>query len=490
MDEPAGLVETHSAVVVFLGEHAYKAKKHVDLGFLDFRTREAREAVCHREVELNRRLAPDVYLGVADVIGPSGELCDHLVLMRRMPSDRRLSTLVTSGADVGPDLRRVARLLAEFHKHADRSPAINEAARARRLAQRWTENTDTLRSYAGRFIAAADVEAVQDLAAAFLDGREQIFDERIAAGRACDGHGDLLADDIFCLDDGPRVLDCLEFDNEMRYGDVLADVAFLTMDLERLGRLDLAVEFLDAYSNDAGDVWPSSLAHHLIAYRAQVRAKVSAIRAGQGDEPSAAAAGALLQLARRHLEAAQVRLVLLGGLPGTGKSTIAAEVGASIGAIVLRSDEVRKELAGLEPTTAAAATYGEGIYTQEATTATYAELLRQAGIALGRGETVILDASWTDGGQRDAARATAKVRNAELIELVCVAPAPVASARLRSRSAAGGDSSDAEPVIAEAMARDSTPWPTATVIDNSGDLEPAIRQSLDRITAWRMPTPG
>ena len=141
------------------------------------------------------------------------------------------------------------------------------------------------------------------------------------AGRARDGHGDLLADDIFLLDDGPRVLDCLEFDDALRLDDVLADVAFLAMDLERLGRPDLAERFLAAYRAASGDTWPSSLAHHHIAYRAQVRAKVSAIRAEQGVPDSADKAQALLRLALAHLEAGRVRLVLVGGLPGTGKST-------------------------------------------------------------------------------------------------------------------------------------------------------------------------
>ena len=107
--------------------------------------------------------------------------------------------------------------------------------------------------------------------------------QRIAEGRAVDGHGDLLADDIFCLDDGPRILDCIEFDEALRLGDGLSDVAFLAMDLEHLGRPDLAQRFLDAYREATADVWPSSLEHHHVAYRAQVRAKVAAIRAAQGD---------------------------------------------------------------------------------------------------------------------------------------------------------------------------------------------------------------
>src|SRR5690606_7580363 len=140
----AAVAETHSAVVFFLGDRAYKVKKPVDLGFLDFRSREAREAVCHREVALNRRLAPDVYLGVADVVGPDGQVCDHLVIMRRMPPERRLSTLVTAGEDVDDHLWRLAHLLAAFHARAERSPAADEAASRDALARRWSANTREL----------------------------------------------------------------------------------------------------------------------------------------------------------------------------------------------------------------------------------------------------------------------------------------------------------------------------------------------------------
>ena len=175
------------------------------------------------------------------------------------------------------------------------------------------------------------------------------------------------------------MLDCLEFDDALRLDDVLADVAFLAMDLERLGRSDLAERFLAAYRAASGDTWPASLAHHHIAYRAQVRAKVSAIRAEQGVRDAAEKAQALLRLALAHLQAGRVRLVLVGGLPGTGKSTVARGIGEVSGAVVLRSDVVRKELAGLAPEQPAGAGYEHGIYTPAATAAVYPELLRRCG---------------------------------------------------------------------------------------------------------------
>jgi len=479
--EPASVAETHSAVVFFVGDRAFKVKKPVDLGFLDFRTREAREAVCHREVELNRRLAPDVYLGVADVHGPDGELCDHLVVMRRMPAERRLSSLASRGQAVDDDLWHLAHLLAAFHAKAERSAAADQAAGVDALARRWADNTTVLRQHADRFVDRTEVDRAQDLVDHYLAGRRALFDARIADGRAVDGHGDLMADDIFCLDDGPRVLDCIEFADAFRLGDALADVAFLAMDLERLGHPELADRFLAAYREHADDNWPPSLAHHHIAYRAHVRAKVTAIRAAQGHEPSAGEARDLLDLALRHLEAAQVRLIVVGGLPGTGKSTLAAGLGNALGATVLRSDEIRKELVGLAPTDRASAPFGEGIYTPAATARTYRTALERAATALRLGESVVLDASWTDATWRSEARAVAKRAEAELVELCCVAPPALAAERMRRRTAAGTDPSDATPAIASAMASSMTPWPSAAVVETSGAPASSLALALQRL---------
>jgi aminoglycoside phosphotransferase family enzyme/predicted kinase len=473
------VAETHSGLVFFAGDRAYKLKKAVDLGFLDFTAREKREAACRREVALNRRLAPDVYLGVADVHDAAGAVCDHLVVMRRMPADRRLSKLVLEHEPVGAVLDDLARLLAKFHARAERGPEADRAAGSDALAARWRANTAGLESFAGRVVHAADVEAVDRLAHRYLADRGPLFASRIANGRACDGHGDLLADDIFCLDDGPRVLDCLEFDDALRLGDSLADVAFLAMDLERLGRPDLARRFLDGYQAASGDAWPPSLAHHHIAYRAQVRAKVSAIRADQGVPESAAKAQRLLDLARAHLDAGRVRLVLVGGLPGTGKSTLARGLGDATGALVIRSDVVRKELAGLSADSPATASFGEGIYNRAATAATYDELLARAERALMLGEMVVLDASWTNEDRRAEARRLADATSSDLVELRCVAPTDVVAERISARAAAGNDASDADTAIAAAMATVADPWPSSVVVETLAEpgavLEAALR---------------
>jgi uncharacterized protein len=210
----AGASETHSAVVYFAGDRAFKLKKPVSLGFLDFSTAESRAAACQREVELNRRFAPDVYLGVVQVRDPAGRVCDHLVAMRRLPAARRLSALVQAREPVSAAIRQVARMLAAQHASAPRDAAISEQGSRDALWRRWEDNIDQIRPLLDSVPGAAHVNEVQRLAGRFLAGRAPLFEARIRAGRVVDGHGDLLAEDIFCLDDGPRILDCLEFDQD------------------------------------------------------------------------------------------------------------------------------------------------------------------------------------------------------------------------------------------------------------------------------------
>ncbi|GDY29807.1 bifunctional aminoglycoside phosphotransferase/ATP-binding protein [Gandjariella thermophila] len=471
----AAVRETHVAVVLLLGAHAYKLKKPVDVGFLDFSTREKRLSACRREVELNRRLAPDVYLGVADVSGPGGAPCDHLVVMRRMPDDRRLSALVAAGEPVADVLRRIARMIAVFHAGAERGPEISAQGGRDALRARWRASFDQVR---GLRLARRDealVAEIQRCAFGFLDGREALFDARVADGRIVDGHGDLLADDIFCLADGPRVLDCLEFDDKLRWLDGLDDIAFLAMDLERLGAADLGARLLDWYAEFAADPAPPSLRHHYLAYRAFVRAKVGWVRCEQGEASAAAGATAHAELALRHLRAGEVRLVLVGGLPGTGKSTLAGQLADRLGMVLLSSDRLRKELAGISPITSAADDYRHGIYAPEHTDRTYRELLVRAAALLARGESVVVDASWTSERHRRLAAEAAERTSSALVPLRCTAPAEVTVRRLRSRR---GGVSDAGPGVAAAMAVDADDWPQAWTVDTTGSPRTALRQAL------------
>jgi aminoglycoside phosphotransferase family enzyme/predicted kinase len=465
-EQPARLVETHTAVVVFLGHRVIKVKKPVRLPFLDFSTREARRRACEDEVALNRRLAPDVYLGVGALVDPDGE-AEAVVVMRRMPDERRLAALVARGADVDDHVRQLARLLAAFHASAATSPQIDRAGDPATVRGLWEASFAQVAAYVGRILDPGTEARTEELVRRYLSGREPLLRWRVQRGQMRDGHGDLLADDVFCLDDGPRVLDCIEFDPGLRHGDVLADIAFLAMDLERLGAPDAAAALLRAYAEFSAETHPESLAHLYVAYRAHVRAKVTCLRSDQGEPSAAAEARPLAALALRHLEAGRCRLVLVGGLPGTGKSTLAEGIADRLGWLLVRSDVLRKQLAGLPDRARAGAAYRHGIYTAETTARTYQEMIDRARRALRLGESVVLDASWTDDRWRLLAAHAAETTASELVELRCDAPPEVTAERLALRAAAGLDPSDAGPDVAARMATDADPWPSAYVVDTT-----------------------
>ncbi|MFJ3981930.1 bifunctional aminoglycoside phosphotransferase/ATP-binding protein [Streptomyces fungicidicus] len=479
----AEMHETHTAVVLLFGEHAYKIKKPVDLGFLDHTTQAARGAACAQEVALNRRFAEDVYLGVGEIRLPHTDEAEPLVVMRRMPADRRLSRLVREGADVDDVLRAVARQLAARHADAPRSPEVDAQGTRDALLSRWEASFAQVRALDGEVPLPDGLDETERLVRRYLAGREPLFDTRIREGRIVDGHGDLMAEDVFCLDDGPRILDCLEFDDRLRHVDGLDDAAFLAMDLEQLGVPESAAHFLARYSEYSGDPAPPSLWHHYVAYRAFVRAKVSLIQSRQGAPGAGAAARRLVTATLRHLRTSAVGLTLVGGLPGSGKSTLAGALADRLGVTLLSSDRLRKELAGIPAEQSAAAPYGEGLYTPEWTDRTYTELLDRAAALLSAGESVVLDATWSDPGLREAALRTAERTRADLVALHCRVPGEVSRARLASR-AEGASESDADAAVAAAMAVGEPPWPGAVPVDTGGPLEAAVVQALAAVHPW------
>jgi len=467
--------ETHIAVVLLVGDRAYKLKKPVDMGFLDFSTRAKRLAACRREVELNRRLPPDVYLGVADVLGPDGEPCDHLVVMRRMPDKRRLSALVRAGEPLTDTIRQLARLIAAFHSNARTDAEVSVDGGRDAIQARWRASFDQVRATAHQLVGADEIAEVEQLAMEFLAGRESLFESRIEGKRIVDGHGDLLADDIFCLHDGPRVLDCLEFDDHLRWLDGLDDAAFLAMDLERLGAPLLADQFLRDYLEFAGDRAPMSLINHYLAYRAFVRVKVACLRRDQGDDTAATQAREYAEIAGRHLRAGRVRMILVGGLPGTGKSTVATKLANALGAVPLSTDRIRKEINGLSAMDSSATGYQQGIYTPEHTERTYAELRHRAEMLLAQGESVVLDASWTCATNRVLAAQVARRTHSQLVEIRCDAPASLAAKRIQTRAA---NASDADPRTAAHMATDADAWPNAVALDTTKTIGETVADAL------------
>ncbi len=477
--------ETHISAVFFAGEHVYKQLKPLKTAFLDHSTIEQRAEALRQEHELNSRLAPDVYIGVAPV-AVAGTTIDHVLVMKRMPAERTLSLLAGADGPPSPDLdkqlKAVARAVAAFHEQLgpDDEAAAIAAPEAER--QRWINNLDEM---------AGDVDAeilgrIRQEALAFLDHREPLFTERAAAGLCRDGHGDLLAADIFCLDDGPRILDCLAFDASLRKGDVLADIAFLVMDIERLSGPRPAQRLLRWYQEFTNEHHPASLAHFYVAYRALVRAKVTLLRVRQDlpadeEQQAQAEANAFLAQCIDHLRRARPRVVLVGGGPGTGKSTVATIIADTMAWSMLGSDELRKELSGVDRETHAFAKPDQGIYKPEVTTETYTTLCDQASVLLQRGESVVLDASWRQSQHREMAREMAEACGAQIIELQCQLDEAIAKERIVRRMASPWTVSDATTEVVDFFTETTEPWPEATHLDTEQALHTVRANALTAV---------
>ena len=470
------LVETHISTLFFVDGLVYKRKKAVDLGFADFRSLDSRRAACLEEVRLNARLSPDVYLGVAEVRDVDGAPCDHLVVMRQLPDSARLAKLVTDGQDVKSVLEDVAKQVAALHRRGETSMTQRRRAGPDDLEQLWRRSIDAVHDFP-HIVPLSITDRTRTLALAWLAGRRALVSARQAA--AVDGHGDLLADDIFSMPDGARILDCLEFDERLRIGDPIADAAFLVMDLERLHSPEAAATFLRAFLEQSNDRVPAGLIDHYLAYRAHIRCKVACLRAAQGEPPGGLSpALALAELALAHLERARVRLLLLGGLPGTGKTTLASSLAPQHGWLHLSSDTLRKT-ASPDATTVR---FGTGRhYSQAARAEIYASLFAQAQQALDLGQSVVVDASFWSAELRERAREVATRSGADVVEVNCAVDARTADTRLQQRPKGP---SDATPDIRAALSLQTDPWPEATMLDTSGSVPESLYE-LDRISCPR-----
>lgn len=472
--------ETHTGLVVLVGGRAYKAKKPVSTDFLDFSTTAARERACAREVELNRRLAPDSYLGVAHVTDPLGGPAEPLVVMRRHPDSSRLSVMAQSGRPLHPELDGIARELARFHDRGQRNRTISAQGEVDAIDQRWQENLAELNRYGDRGVVSVEsIERVQRLARQYMGGRAVLFSERITDGCIVDGHGDLLADDIFWLDEGPAILDCLEFDDRLRFLDRIDDAAFLAMDLEFLGYGDLGEYFLNRYAAWSNDVAPRSMRDFYVAYRAVVRAKVDCVRCDQGNRDARRDATRHLDIAVDHLARGAVRLALVGGAPGTGKTTLANALAVATDAQVISTDDVRRELRQSGVIVGHPGALDSGLYSPRNVAIVYDTALHHAHLQLSRGVSVILDGTWSDPRRRQAARQLAAQTLSTPIDMVCVAPGQAARGRIETRAAG---SSEVTLRIAAALEGRDRGWDSAHRIDTQRPLEDCVRAAVE---LWR-----
>jgi len=330
--------ETHLSWVFLAGAYAYKVKKPVDLGFVDFTTPARRAAACAEEVRLNRRRCPDIYLGVVEIvarddtfhIGGPGEVVETAVKMRRLPAAGMLPALLDRSAADTNLMRRIAIQLVQFHATAATGPGIDEWGQSTAIGANWAENFAQTTRVDETVLPAAVVTTVQAFVTRFIGTNGALFERRVAQGRVRDGHGDLHARNI-CVE-GRRIhlFDCLEFSPRYRCADIAAEVAFLAMDLTAHGRADLAHEFVGAYVRASGDRELLTLLDFYVCYRAWTRGKVQALRlAESGLSPVEHAT--LAAEARRYFHLAwatagglqQPLLVVTLGLPASGKTRLA-----------------------------------------------------------------------------------------------------------------------------------------------------------------------
>jgi aminoglycoside phosphotransferase family enzyme/predicted kinase len=445
--------QTHISAVFLAGPWAYKIKKPVDLGFLDFRTLERRRHFCEEEVRLNRRLAPSVYLGVVPVtrhgaglqFEGSGELVEWAVKMQRLPHTATLEQHLQRGDLEAGVVEALAHKLAAFHAQAEAGPHVAAFGRLAVVAQNARENFTQVAPLVGTTLSRAVYQRLQARTEDALARLGPLIESRAERGVPRDTHGDLHLDHVYLLTgqtpDDLVIIDCIEFNERFRYADPVADTAFLVMDLAFHGRDDLARAFAASYFASSGDMEGQALLPFYMAYRAAVRGKVEGIESSEKEVPTGERSAALAR-ARRHWLLALTQLeppdrkptlLLVAGLPGSGKSTLAQGLADRAGFRLIRSDLVRRELAGQAGQEWQPAAFGQGLYTPEWTARTYRECLRRAEHGLFEGQRILIDASFREDSWRREILEAARRWRVPVLLLLCRTPPEVRRVRLESR---------------------------------------------------------
>ena len=456
---------THASRVFLRSDDVLKVKRPVDRGFLDYRTLEARRRACEDEVRLNSRLAPGVYLGLVPIrcdesghhVGGRGALVDWAVRMRRLPDRLSAEALLAAGRLDRARLEVLAHKVAAFLTAAPQTPRYGELASLRRNVEQNLDQSVASMSH-DELVDRETLDEIWRYQDQELRFRSDRFAARIAAGRIRDGHGDLRLEHIYFLRDAagaeaPVVIDCVEFSQAFRAGDVANELAFLAMELEAAGRADLAAGFVARCAEAMDDFELYGVLDFYLCYRANVRAKVATLIA---TDPRAEHELRMRKRAEAQRDFALARscagrplgapgLVVVGGVIGSGKSTLAATLGRALAAPVIGSDRTRKALAGLAPEQRG----GEELYSLEHTEATYAELMRRAEIVLDSGRTVVLDATFDDPRWRELATAVARTfgANHAFVEAWCP-DWEVLRRRVRERARRGSES-DADDALVD-----------------------------------------
>jgi aminoglycoside phosphotransferase family enzyme/predicted kinase len=450
---------------VFLtDQEVWKLKRPVDYGFLDYSDVEKRRRCCEEEIRLGRRLAPDVYLGVSPLFrGPHGlsfagpgEVVDYAVRMRRLPDGDSAAALLRADALTPAHLERLTARLAAFY---DTAPAAADQGSPGVLSVLLAENYEQSRPFADRFVGASALARLYHWQQGALAAATPLLCQRVAEGKIRDGHGDLRLEHVYYPGGAatePLVIDPIEFNRRFRCGDVALDAAFLAMELEAGGNASLAAFYLSRFARDTADYEMYRLLDIYLSYRAWVRAKVACVVAADPyTAPEKAArktteAARLFALADSYTRPPPLSraVIAVGGMIGTGKSTVADALTLELHLPAVSSDATRKSLAGLTPT----APGGAWLYTEDRTTRTYAEVLRRAECVLSSSRGVVLDASFADARTRADACALAQRHRRPFVFVEVTCDEETIRSRLRARRE-GESVSDAREDLLPELAR-------------------------------------
>ncbi|MCX7816240.1 MAG: AAA family ATPase [Syntrophales bacterium] len=502
--ESVDVVQTHISFIFLAGDEVYKVKKPVDFGFLDFTTLEKRRFFCEEELRLNRRLAPSVYLDVVPVteqggslsLSGAGQVVEYALRMRRLPEERMLKKLLNR-EDFDPSVMDViAEKLASFHRDAATGEQVNVYGSLDTIRRNHEENFYQTEKYRDITIPSITFRFIKCYAYSFMEEKKELFEKRVRDGRIREGHGDLHLEHIIVADEEVVIFDCIEFNERFRCADVVADVAFLAMDLDYNGYPSFGDRFVKAYVNASGDGELNTLLDFYKCYYAYVRGKVVSFKL---DDPHVddREKERDLEVAQRYFDLAYTYaarmdvpvLVVMAGLMGTGKSVLAERIGKRIGAEVIRSDVLRKEMFSIPLTEHRLDPFGEGLYTEDISKRVYARALERALSTLSRGKSVIIDASYKRAEERKKVSKAAETMGVKCFVVECLCPEETVKSRLESRMRTSSDASDGRWEIFEAQKKDFEPvreFPSSLHIrvDTSQSIERCEELVLTRLKGW------
>lgn len=469
------VIETHISFVVLTGPFAYKIKKALKLPFLDFSTLARRERFCRDELSLNRRFARAIYLDVVPIGGDAAKprvgatpALEFAVKMRQFPAERTADRLLDADGIDEAELLALAEDIAAFHQALEPAAGAEDPATA--ILANLVELEAALRGRDRR------IERIGALLRQRVDSLSGLLAARRDGGAVRECHGDLHLGNVARIDDRLTPFDCLEFDRSLRTIDVIDEIAFLLMDLAARGRSDLAYAFANRYLEITGDYAGLEAIRLYSAHRALIRAKVAAIGRSEGLGGDAAQAGRYLDHALGALEPVPALLILMHGLSASGKTFVGDRLVAALPAIRIRSDVERKRLHGLGERARGDDDIGEGLYSQQATEATYRRLEDAAGSALAGGVSLIVDAAFLEREYRRRFRELALQRGGRCLILDCAASEGTLRRRIRQRAAENRDASDAtEAVLDHQLATQETldgeETAAALTIDTEGPID-------------------